>query len=290
MMDFESLTNLSRLQAQGFLARAGLYLSSDGTNPAAKSVLDNEENMRAELLSSLRQRARSRLGNARLEEVDKLVEEWIDEQIEAVSEKPDEEAALERLTRDGVLPLDAYTLEFGEQYLRSQARFSIDDRALVAEATRHPDFEEQFQNPNGSVSLVGKWVNTGTPDAFFLIATLTLADRKSSVIGSWRLYPGDVSFLHVHSLPDALERFALAFGVDFQMGTERGKFIRHAYLPVGSKISIAHSDEVEVSSIARFDQPSNSTEIYFAFSVNIDRYRKMLQRRTKRHQQRNERN
>ena len=226
-----ALETLDEKTAVGVLARAALALEDQG-NPAAKTLLHDEETIRSKILREARQNLGIQEDDYRPETIEKL-SDYLDQESDRLAGIPDTDAALKRLAERGGLPSDLYDIRIIEHIADfHRGRFPLEKQlieATIRSSTKEQHFgaESNAQEP-ALISLFARQFETR-----FLYKDFTMlvaAAREGLVLHvhqAWRIYPAILDGLDtrkVENLVDLLRRFAGSYGFDVEIDGKRSHF------------------------------------------------------------------
>lgn len=279
--------------AAGILARAALDLeAADVPNPSANPVFDWELELRAKLISEFRKNLGLTSDDFSHEARDRLAEE-LDQKSDEL-DRPDIDAAIQRLSSFGTLPSDQYDVQIIDK-IRDHVygpRFSA-EYPRILETVRSPDFEQHFGPAQPAarepflISLFARFYQGTYPRRNFYLLIVGRRDgTRLEVHQVWRVYPAVVRFTPSNDLVGMLRAFTDAFGSDFivkQTG-EVGRMVVSLALPPNTRtleIESLPTPKPFFHYITSFVQPDiekpGSFRGSFVVSVNLSRYRELLE-------------
>lgn len=209
------LADLDRLAAVGVMTRAAIALE-DETDPAGAYRLPNEAVLREQVLREAR--AKLGLGPVISAADAERIAELLDDECEVLIGPVDEQAALERMSAQGRLPSDVYSIVISED-VRALYLHRAFDLHLIENAVRRCD-GEQHVVANGNAhprprleSVFGKRYESRYPlKSFALLVAGVREGLIFRVEQAWRIY-ADTEVGDTDTLRDMLKRFVDDLGM-----------------------------------------------------------------------------
>jgi hypothetical protein len=234
-----ALSEFDKVTAAGLLARAALAMQHQ-ENPAVAYKLPNEERLRQAVFTE----ARQVLGVPQDDDSPQTLErlgDILDSESESLIGPVDSEAALTRLAEKGELPSDLFQIEVIDDIKDFHGKRYPAELELIQKTVRSPDQEQHFGPPDAApgkpvlISLFAKHFPNQYPLRSFTM--LVVGQRNGLVLyvhQAWRIYADVVDLNGIKDLVDMLRRFSDVFGVEIELGDQKGRFILLADLPAGT--------------------------------------------------------
>ncbi|WP_457282861.1 hypothetical protein [Polaromonas sp. P5_D5] len=230
-----TVANFAPSVAAGILARAAFAIE-DLVNPASAYRLPGESSIREAIF----QEVRSSLGVARDDETPATLEkisDVIDKELDVLSATKDSDSVLKELAAKGEIPSDLYEVSIIPNVREIYAEKWYAEQDLIITTIRESDQEQHFgpesdEDKLALISLFSKTYSEKIPHNSFTMLVAAKRDGMAlQVHQAWRIYEDEVKTKDAKDLIDLLRRFSNVFGVEFEVGGQKGKFILNLSLP-----------------------------------------------------------
>lgn len=218
--------------AAGILAEAALHLEGQ-TRGTPQPLVENQPELERAILNELRDVLNIAPNDLSRQAVE-LLTQALDCQSDALITVNNPSQGKERLSAEGILPSDAYSVQF-ENHLEENFgwRWNV-ERVLAEETIRHPHREQTLEqvdlsNIGALISIFSRFYQHKFPARSFWF--LVIGDRRGAVFHVsqvWRVYPSEVDLSNCSTLLDVLKSFAQRFGYEIELNGARGKFFLSA--------------------------------------------------------------
>jgi hypothetical protein len=247
--------------AAGILARAAMAVEAGQEFP--RSIVDNEESLRAALIADARIKAGIAPEDNSVAAIQKIGS-VLDAESDRIAPKPDERTAVERLIARGDFPSDLYDIRINRNLVdffgKDLRREPIFIQLTVKRPTREQHFRADETNPEAPsmISLFARQFRTPFPARNFtmLVAGQRGRGKILDVHMAWRLYPLHVDVEGAADLIQLLRRFAEKYGADITLNGVRGRFFLSTLdkVPDVANIDLPKSKHRRTAMITRFFQ------------------------------------
>jgi hypothetical protein len=282
----EALKGFDRTTALGVLSRAALAVLSSASNPSAQPVLENETQIRQQLIFEIA----NRIGlppDLSDQNVRDKVSDALDAEAEILDLPVDTDAALTRLSERGELPSDLFDVVVYEALREVYGDAMEQERQNILLTVHSPEAEEHF-GPSISpdrpalVSLLGRRFPAHPRRAgFYHIVAGERSSTKLNVQQAWRIYEDEIDLTSAGTLMGALKLFAEKYGVNIKSGDQVGRLIPWALVPPNTPIleavDVPRSRFHSYMFVKR--RSDGFMEVAFAMTINLGLYSGLVHRR-----------
>lgn len=285
-----TLSKYDKKTYAGILARTALFLD-DNMDATSGDFVDNEGNIRNTVIDEICEKVSSK-GECE-DEKNKIID-YIDQELEEITNLDSEKDVLDRLSQSARLPSDLYNIiiiKNIKDFYKNQ--FSIENEN-ISKTIKNPDSEYHFTKNNelnvpSEISLFMKKFKDRYPYNYFNL--LVIGDRHGmdfSVHQVWRIYDDVFNYYEDDSLLEILKRFAENFGVDVKFRGSRSRFFLSEIAKSEKEFSVAvnNSDLTRdkkgqtLVTFSHFTQQINDTDKKISMLIAIDlvKYKSYLER------------
>lgn len=230
-----TVANYAPSVAAGILARAAFAID-DLVNPASAYRLAEEPSIRQAVFEEVR----NFLGVARDDESAATLEkisDVIDKELDVLSSTQNSDSVLIDLAAKGEIPSDLYEVSIIPNVRQIYEEKWYAEQDLIITTIRESDQEQHFgqesdeQNP-ALISLFSKSYSEKIPHNSFTMLVAAKRDGMTlHVHQAWRIYEDEVKTKDAQNLIEVWRRFSNVFGIEFEVGGKKGKFIVNSNLP-----------------------------------------------------------
>lgn len=288
-----ALERFDRVTAAGILARAALAISD---YPQGELRLADEASVRDLVLDEARRKHGIRPDDTTPETLDRLGE-ILDSERESLIAPADSNSVLARLSERGDLPSDLFKVEIINSISEFHGSKFSKERKLIEQTVKDPDREQHYGPPEDQaqpflISLFAKEFRSQYPNRTFTLLVAGQRDGiKLEIHQAWRVYPSEVQLEGAETLIDMLKKFSDVYGVEINLGAQKGHFILLAAMSdirelqqswditAGEPQRIGHNLQRYQITVTCFAQKRSDTTYQAALAVAIDlnRYRRLLE-------------
>lgn len=229
-MIYSALSKFDPIVAAGILARAALAVT-DNSNPAGEERIQNEHQIRLEILNAIRGSLGVPFDDNSPETIEKIGDA-LDAECELLVGTGDQKSTLSNLSSEGRIPSDLFEIEVVNNIEKFHGNKFHKEKELIDLTVKSPDQEQHYGEPivDGApflISLFAKSFTNKFPLRNFMM--LVAGQRKGlalEVHQAWRIYTDLVDIHGVTSLVEILERFSNKFGAEIEVGGKIGHFFK----------------------------------------------------------------
>ncbi len=288
-----TLRNFDNITAAGILARAAIALE-DSINPAGTYEVPDEGAIRSNLLTELRQNIGINIEDRSARALE-LLSSALDAERENLLPASEPDEALKALARKGALPSDLYQISIDQGIANYHGAKFGKERQLIEQTVRSPGREQNFgpseQDSSFLVSLFARYFPNIFPNRSFTMLLVCQRHELNLVVHqAWRIYPDSIELRGAETLVDMLERFAEKYGVEVELGDQRGHFIRTAKIPKNQSVTTTiklpkerrrgagrtRKLGVVVTSLVQASPLDESNQIALAIAIDLYKYKHYL--------------
>ena len=207
----QSLKTYEKSFAEWMLVRASFYLEGDPIFQTFKPV-ENEESIRNSIIAEIC----DNLNIPSASDNKQAVLDYLDDEIYRVTklDEKTEKEALARLSAEGELPTDLYTVNIHGRFAKEPAAFSRKREDLIKETVKKPDMAYNFGS-NYSVSIFAKYYREKySHNNFFLLVVGQRENLVFHVAQAWRVYNDILSGNSFANALELLKLFVEKFGIE----------------------------------------------------------------------------
>lgn len=267
----QSLRNMDSQQAEYLLADLSLSLMpSIETGMLPEDDSENEE-LKQLVLKEIRQKLKLRPGDSSQESLAKIYE-FLSNAISELSLEGEDVTGLKNdVGQDGLLRSDLYQIQIAKDVKANFSQFVRPSH--IEDAVHRPSLVAHLLPEHFGIIAQEKAISLyfkiheaqKQQDVFSL---LVIAERKGATLlitNAWRVYQSDigVDFYKVKSPLEVLRAFIDKYGLEFEVGSQKTKFILY------QKIDLPSADAEH--DILKFEGQYQNREIATAFMIRISK-------------------
>jgi len=285
----QALETYDKSFAEGMLARTSFYLDGD---PVLQTLnpIDNEEEIRNNIIAEIC----SNLNIPSASDNKQAVLNYLDDELEK-STKLDEKAEkkiLTRLSAQGELPTDLYTVKIHNNIAKNFTSFSREDESIVMETVKMPDMVYNF-NANYGASIFAKFYKEKyNYNSFFLLIVGKREGLIFNVNQVWWLYNDMISGNNFVDALELLKYFVDKFGVEADFRGRTSNFFvdvmakdenEFQFSLSQDKLTKSKKGETALMTCHFLGQVPDGNNLSIFFAIDIEKYKnyamKHLQRK-----------